>query len=229
VDIDGRLLLRDQAYAALANAIVSGELEPGEVLRDTELAVRLGLSRTPVREALTRLADEGLVVTKPNAYTRVASLDDDAALDAAVLNQALHGLAAQLATAAGGFTPDHADHARQLNRAFAAALAGGDLPTALSADQELHAVFVDAAGSRQLELAIARLAPVLRRHALARFASPPGRRSVREHARLIDAAERGDIVTAGQLAEDNWGSLVASILSTNPTATNRRGADHAAR
>ena len=229
MDVDGRLLLRDQAYVALVRAIVSGELEPGEALRDTELAERLGLSRTPVREALTRLADEGLVVTKPNAYTRVAALDDGAALDAAVLNQALQGLAAQHAAAGGGFTPEHADAARQLNRSFATALADGDLPTALSADQELHGVFVDAAGNRQLKLAIARLTPLLRRHALARFASPPGRRSVRTHARLIDAAERGDAVTAGTLAEDNWGTLVGLILSTTATATNPRGADSAAR
>ena len=51
--------LRDRAYRMLRDAIVTGELEPGAVIRDAELAERVGLSRTPVREALARLADEG--------------------------------------------------------------------------------------------------------------------------------------------------------------------------
>ena len=220
------MLLRDQAYVALAGAIVSGELLPGEPIRDGELAERLGLSRTPVREALTRLADEGLVVTKPNAFTRVASLDDRAALDAAVLNQALQGLAARLAATGGRFTADHATHARALNRRFAAALAAEDLAAALAADHALHEVLVDAAGNGQLALAIARVTPLLRRHALVRFASPPGQRSVHTHDRLIDAAEQGDAALAHALTEENWGTLVA-LVTTDASPT--EGAARAAR
>jgi len=67
-----RPLLRDTAYAKLCEAIVNGTLTPGEALHDDELCGWLGLSRTPVREALTRLRDERLVEMEPQRFTRVA-------------------------------------------------------------------------------------------------------------------------------------------------------------
>ena len=223
-----RTLLRDQAYLALLRAIIFGDLRPGALLRDADLAQRLGLSRTPVREALARLVDDGLVETKANAYTRVAPLDDAAARDAAVVHQTLHGLAARLA-ADGRFGAEHADRAGELNRTFAAALDAGDLVGALTADDDLHLVFVHAAGNAQLTASIARLMPLLRRHALQRFASLPARRSVQAHARLIAAAAAGDVAVAGRLAEENWATLVDLIDgAAAPTPAPHTGAVHRA-
>ena len=70
----GRVLLRDQATERIRDAIVAGELSPGAVVKDVELADRLGLSVAPVRVALARLADEGLVEAKPQSHTRVTPL-----------------------------------------------------------------------------------------------------------------------------------------------------------
>jgi len=61
------MLLRDMAYEAIRDAIVREDIAPGSSVRNAEFAERLGLSRAPVREALARLADEGLVETKPRA------------------------------------------------------------------------------------------------------------------------------------------------------------------
>ena len=69
-----RDLLRDRAYAAIRDAIVDGTLAPGERLRDQELCEWLGLSRTPVREALSRLEQDGLVESAPQRFTHVAPL-----------------------------------------------------------------------------------------------------------------------------------------------------------
>lgn len=69
--------MSDEAYARLQEAIISGELRPGERLRDYELAERLGTSKTPIRHALDRLADHGLVEMQRNRYTRVAPIDLD--------------------------------------------------------------------------------------------------------------------------------------------------------
>src|SRR3954471_15602780 len=74
-----RDLLRERAYLALRDAIVDGTLAPGERLRDVELTRWLGLSRTPVREALARLELDGLVETAPQRFTRVTPLDRRAA------------------------------------------------------------------------------------------------------------------------------------------------------
>src|SRR3954470_15525660 len=70
-----RDLLRDRAYTTIRDAIVDGTLQPGERLRDQELTAWLGLSRTPVRDALSRLEQDGLVKTEPQRFTRVAPLD----------------------------------------------------------------------------------------------------------------------------------------------------------
>ncbi|MGE0818154.1 MAG: GntR family transcriptional regulator, partial [Candidatus Nanopelagicales bacterium] len=64
-----RRLLRDEAYDALRAAIVSGDLEPGAILSEGDLADWLGVSRAPVRAALARLVDDGLVETKPQSFT----------------------------------------------------------------------------------------------------------------------------------------------------------------
>src|SRR5262245_22881865 len=91
-----RTLLRDQAYARLRDAILDGTLEPGEQLKDAEIADWLGLSRTPIREAVARLEEYGLVETAPNRYTRVTPLDAGDARDAFTVVAALHSLAALL-------------------------------------------------------------------------------------------------------------------------------------
>lgn len=82
--MDGRRrasALVDDAYRALGEAIVDGRLQPGDRLRDVELAELMGISRTPVREALQKLERIGLVEVAANRYTRVAELTDRARTD----------------------------------------------------------------------------------------------------------------------------------------------------
>lgn len=213
-----RQLLRDTAYDALLGAIIRGDLAPGTPLRDQDLAAQLGLSRTPVREAIARLVDEGLVETKPNAYTRVAPLDDGPARDAAVVMQTLQGLAARLAVE-HGLAPADLAEARAANADFAAALDRGDLNAALDADDRFHDVFVRAAGNAALVSALVRLQPVLVRHETHRFASLPGRRSIAVHEAIVAAAEAGDADEAARQAEDNWSTIVALIDSVAEVAT----------
>jgi DNA-binding GntR family transcriptional regulator len=74
-------VLGDEVYALLGEAILDGTLAPGERLRDHELAERLGVSRTPVREALQRLERTGLVEVAPNRYTRVTVPNDKVQAD----------------------------------------------------------------------------------------------------------------------------------------------------
>ena len=75
VDKIERTFVRKEAYVKLRNWILDGTLAPGAKLRDKELAEQLGVSRTPIREALLRLEDEGFVKAKPNRSTHVSSID----------------------------------------------------------------------------------------------------------------------------------------------------------
>lgn len=92
-----RTLLRDDVHRRIRDAIVRGELRPGEKLRDGELGEWLGVSRTPVREALLRLAEAGLVTAKPGRETTVAPEDPVALAHARTIAAELHALAARLA------------------------------------------------------------------------------------------------------------------------------------
>ena len=88
-----RSLLRDDVYRRLRDAIVDGTFAPGEQLKDLDLAAWLGVSRTPVREALLRLAQGGLVLARPGRSTIVSTLDARDIRDARDVVAAMHEVA----------------------------------------------------------------------------------------------------------------------------------------
>ncbi len=92
-----RRLLRDVVFDKMLAAIVDGTLEPGERLNDDQLVRWLGVSRTPVREAIAQLHSYGLVEIEANRYTRVAERDESVYAEAAQLLEGLHDLGAKLA------------------------------------------------------------------------------------------------------------------------------------
>lgn len=195
----------------LRDAIVSGELEPGSVIRDGELAEGVGLSRTPVREAMARLVDEGLVETKPHSWTRVTPLVLREVRDALVVVQAMHELAVRLAVPL--MTTRHHARMRAANKRFATALGKGDVYAALEADDELHGVSIDALGNRVIAATIERQLPLIRRLEKLRFGSLLGRRSIAWHDQLIDACEEGDVESAVTITTRIWSALLANLES----------------
>ena len=84
-----RRLLREEVYDRLFRAILQGTFGPGEILKDGELSEWLGISRSPIRDALLRLADIGFVEFKPSSFTRVAPLDARRATESAIVVGAL--------------------------------------------------------------------------------------------------------------------------------------------
>src|SRR5215470_17356231 len=149
-----RDLLRDRAYVAIRDAIVDGTLQPGERLKDQELQSWLGLSRTPVREALARLEQDGLVETAPQRFTRVAPLDRRDARDAFPIVAALHALAAELAVPR--LTDSGLAAMREDNARFTAALRANDVEAALAADDAFHGRVVTASANAELPRALDR-------------------------------------------------------------------------
>lgn len=152
-----RTLLRDRAYETIRDAIVAGDIAPGAVVRDADLAERLGLSRAPVREAFTRLVDEGLLESKPQSYTRVTAVVAADVRDAAAVVGAMHELVTRIAVPRL-FAAD-VEGMRTANERFAAAVRAGDVDAALHADDALHDVLVRAAGNRAAAATIARYTP----------------------------------------------------------------------
>jgi DNA-binding GntR family transcriptional regulator len=199
-----RTLLRDSARVAIRDAIVRGELRPGESVSAVDLAERLGLSRAPVRDALAQLADQGLVETKPQSYTRVTELVLADVRDAAVVVRAMHELAAR---GAGRLAPADVDLMRAANRRFAAATRAGDVASALRADDDLHDVLVRACGNRAVAATIERYTPLIRRLEWRWFDGPTAGRSIERHDELIAACAAGDLDAAVLVTGRIWQEL----------------------
>lgn len=202
-------LLRDTVHDRLRDAIVDGTLAPGEVVRDTELATWLGVSRTPVREALLRLGETGLVRAAPGRSTVVAEIDLGEVREAHAVVATMHRLA--VTEAVCRFTPDHLDAMRAANERFAAAIAGRDVDSALGADDDFHAVAVDASGNRALATVLDQFSPVVRRLERLRFASHAAEESVVLHDRLVQACAAGDVDAAADVAFRTWQNLADLI------------------
>jgi DNA-binding GntR family transcriptional regulator len=203
--VAARVLLRDEAYARLRDAILDGTLEAGEQLRDAELSAWLGISRTPIREALARLEECGLVQSAPNRYTRVAPLDRRDAHDAFQVVAALQALAAEL----GVPRASAADVAamRDANRRFAKALRDGDVDAAIAADDTFHDVLVHASANAEIARSLERLMPRVRRLERVRFGSLNGRRSVEQHGAIVERCKANDAAGAAHAVRENWLSL----------------------
>ncbi|WUL70838.1 GntR family transcriptional regulator [Amycolatopsis sp. NBC_00345] len=206
-----RPLLRDEAYERIRHAIIDGSLSAGTPLRDADLAEQLGLSRAPVRQALLRLAEDGLVDSKPQSYTRVAEFVSDDVRDAVQLVRALHEFAVRQALPRLG--PAHVAEMRAANERFAAAVESRDVAAAIEADDELHDVPVRVCGNRAVATTLGRYTPLLRRLEYARFSSLPAHRSVQRHAELIDALAGGDAERAAAVTSTIWSDL-ENLLET---------------
>jgi len=199
-----RSLLRDDVYRRLRDAIVDGTFAPGEQLKDGDLAEWLGVSRTPVREAILRLGASGLVVALPGRSTTVSTIDPRAVRDARDVIAAMHELAVREMT--GQLSDADVERMRDANRRFAAAVAAEDIAAALQADEELHRVPVAALGNRALAAVLEQFDPLVRRAERLRFRGD-GNASVALHEQLIDLLASGDIEKAASVTFDIWHSL----------------------
>jgi len=204
--------LRDYAYRELRDAIVSGRLAPGDRLRDAELEAWLGVSRTPIREAIARLEAAGLVQTRRAKLTEVSPLDARTALAAQRIAASLHELAVR--EAVPQLTADDIASMREANARFAAALRDRDVDAAIAADDDFHRVAVEASANPLLPGLLEQVTPLLRRLERMRFESLAGRGSVADHERIIALAETGDGAAAATATRENWLTLERLLSET---------------
>jgi DNA-binding GntR family transcriptional regulator len=132
--VDRRLPVVPQIYDALRDAIVRVALRPGQAVSETEMAARFGVSRTPIREALIRLADEGLIDIYPQAGTFVSRIDLGAVREAQFVRETLETAAAiQAASTNAGVRVFEPILERQER-----AIRDGDFPEFFASDEDLH-------------------------------------------------------------------------------------------
>lgn len=204
-EVHARTLLRDDVYVTLRDAIIRGDLLPGEQLRDAELSGWLGVSRTPIREAMLRLARAGLVIATPGRLTAVAPEDPQRVRWAQEIVGELHALATRLSVPAMR-EGDYAEM-EEANARLGLAIAAGDAEAAILADDAFHAVPVRVAGNPLIAEQLEGVAPMLHRAEYLHFGATPGRISPDRHAQIVAAMRAGDTAAAAELARSNWEGL----------------------
>lgn len=230
-----RSLLRDDVYRAIRDAIVRGQLAPGEQLRDQELGTWLQVSRTPVREALQRLAQAGLVIAEPGRMTRVAPEDPAAVAHARQIAAELHALAMRLAAPA--ITDADLAAMEAANERLREALDDADSDAAIAADDDFHTVALAACNNPLIAEHLELVTATLRRTEHLHFDALTGKAGAADgpagpakaqagtvgggtdttpstptaspdvHARIIAALREADHTSAVELTRENWLAL----------------------
>ena len=148
VDMNEYLPLRDVVFNTLRKAILKGELKPGERLMEIALAERLGVSRTPVREAMRKLELEGLVVMIPRRGAQVANITEKDLNDVLEVRIALENLSIENACAR--MTEEQLAELWKAAKDFEATMAEGNLVKLAEADVAFHEVIYKSSDNRRL-------------------------------------------------------------------------------
>lgn len=148
VKMNEYLPLRDVVFHTLRQAILKGELKPGERLMEIQLAKKLGVSRTPIREAIRKLELEGLVLMIPRKGAEVAEITEKNLRDVLEVREALEKLAVQLAC--DQITKAGVRKLREAAEAFEEALTGSNVTEIAEADEHFHDLISLATGNQKL-------------------------------------------------------------------------------
>ena len=136
MDVSEYLPLRDVVFNTLRQAILRGEMEPGERLMEIQLSQKLGVSRTPIREAIRKLELEGLVIMIPRKGAEVAHITEKDMRDVLEVRSTLEELAVTLACK--NVTPDKIEALKAANKVFESAIISKDVVNIVDADVSFH-------------------------------------------------------------------------------------------
>lgn len=201
-----RPTLRDEVSRQLRSDIAAGLLEPQRLYGIAEVADRLGVSITPVREALLELARDGLVEVARNRGFRVREVSD-ADLEEIVELRVLLEIPA-VRRLAGQLPPAEAKELRRLAKASVEAARSGDLSSYLQLDREFHLRLLALAGNSRLVDVVARLRDETRLYGLGRLAGTKALvATTREHTALLTALETGDADAAEAVLRGHLGHI----------------------
>lgn len=148
LNMNAYLPLRDVVFNTLREAILKGELKPGERLMELQLAERMGVSRTPIREAIRMLEQEGLAVTIPRKGAEVARMTEKDMEDVLEIRAALDELAVQLAC--DEITEEQVKNLKVAMRGFEESIRTGDVKRIAEADVAFHDAIYKATGNPKL-------------------------------------------------------------------------------
>ena len=204
-EADHAVPLRESVYHTLRKSILTGELKPGERLREISLGKNLGTSRTPIREAIRKLEQDGLVQITPRSGARVAPISQADLKDVLEVRRTLDVLCADLAS-----RRISAEGKRKLSEAmmhFEQAVKRGDRMEVAGADVDIHDIILEETGNRKLKELFTGLADQIYRYRFEYIKDESHDTEIaEEHRELVEAILAGDrerAMTAARVHIDN--------------------------
>lgn len=192
--------LRDLVFDYMKEAIITGKLKPGERLMEVQLAERLGVSRTPVREAIRKLELEGLVVMVPRKGAYVADLNAKDLLNVLEVRSSLEGLAASLA--AERITDEELEKLKSIVEEFRVKMDEGDLEALIRLDKEFHDLIFAASRNDKLIQIMNNLQEHVHRFRVKYITEgKKAKRIYQEHKKIAELIEQRDANGARKWAE----------------------------
>lgn len=205
--------LRDLVFHTLRRAIMQGNLKPGERLMEIKLANRMGVSRTPIREAIRMLELEGLVVMIPRKGAQVAKITEKDLKDVLEVRMGLEQLAVKFATQR--ITDQQVEELFLASRQFEAAVQADDLTDIAEADVRFHELVYQATGNKRLIQLLNNLREQMYRYRIEYLKEPSIRESlIKEHDILCEKLKARDVEGAGAIMEAHIERQEESILNS---------------
>ena len=214
VNMNEYLPLRDVVFNTLRKAILRGELKPGERLMEIQLANKLGVSRTPIREAIRKLELEGLVLMIPRKGAEVAQITEKNMQDVLEVRKALEELSVQLACER--ITAEQVEEMKMAAEDFRKVLKSGDVTKIAEADVKFHDIIFAATNNQRLITLLNNL-----REQMYRFRVEYLKQKdcypqlLEEHDKLIALISGGEVEEACELMGchiDNQASTVSDVI-----------------
>ncbi|MEN6461058.1 MAG: GntR family transcriptional regulator [Syntrophomonas sp.] len=213
VNLDSYKPLRELVLEAIREAIINGTLKPRERLMEIQLAEELGVSRTPVREALRKLELEGFIVMVPRKGAYVADFSFKDIADIFEIRAALEGLAAALA--AERITDDELENMERLLVEKAEAINQQDIEKLVEVDTKFHDALYQASRNERLTAIISNLREQIQRFRATSLANPGrGKKSLDEHRYIVEAIQSRDVQQARQAAQDHIENAENSMIES---------------
>jgi DNA-binding GntR family transcriptional regulator len=198
IAVDEMRPIRELVYEYLKNAIGSGEIPSGERLNESELAVRLSVSRTPVREAIRMLESDGLVESVPRRGVVVREIDISEIIEIYMIRQALEVIVFK--AAARHILPEELEKARACLRDAEARLAEKKFEEYFLTNELFTNTIVEAGRMPRVSQLIGSYRDQLRRYRKVTLSDPVRQREViRQHSDILDAIEARDVERVGEL------------------------------
>lgn len=198
--MDEFLPLRDVVFNTLRQAILTGELKPGERLMEIHLANRLGVSRTPIREAIRKLELEGLVTMIPRRGAEVAQITEKSMKDVLEVRRTLDALSAELACER--ISQEEEEALKKACRDFEEAVKTKDAKVIAKADVALHDIIAAATGNQRLIQLINNLAEQMYRYRFEYIKdASQHERIIQEHRIIYESIVKKDKEAASNMAK----------------------------